>query len=69
MRSVASAPLGAPFEMSTLGAAERSLRASATPSSTQRTITGSTAAQAFHTRWSARGFVHVAPPSKDFTRK
>src|SRR3989475_11755875 len=41
MRSVASAPVGAPFAMSTLGAGARSLRAPATPSITGRPRAGS----------------------------
>src|SRR3954453_11654706 len=43
MRSVASAPVGAPLAMSTLGAGARSLRAPATPSMTGRPCTGSIA--------------------------
>jgi hypothetical protein len=41
IRFVASPPVGAPLAMSTDGAGERSLRAPATPSSTQRPIDGS----------------------------
>src|SRR3954469_20915163 len=43
IRSVASAPVGAPLAMSTLGAGARSLRAPATPSITGRPCTRSTA--------------------------
>src|SRR5919206_435254 len=43
MRSVASAPVGAPLAMSTLGAGARSLRAPAMPSITGRPCTGSKA--------------------------
>src|SRR5918912_2655180 len=39
---VAPAPVGAPFAISMLGAAERSVRAPANPSITQRPYTGST---------------------------
>src|SRR5437870_12029496 len=41
MRSVASAPVGAPLAMSTLGAGARSLRAPAIPSISGRPWTGS----------------------------
>ena len=41
MRFVASAPVGAPFAMSTLGAGARSLRAPAMPSIVGRPSTGS----------------------------
>src|SRR5207247_8642141 len=41
IRFVASAPVGAPLAMSTLGAGARSLRAPATPSITGRPRTGS----------------------------
>src|SRR3954451_24528170 len=41
IRLVASAPVGAPLAMSTLGAGARSLRAPATPSMTGRPCTGS----------------------------
>ena len=69
--SVAPAPVGAPLAIDTLGDADRSLRAPARPSSTQRvevpsklcTKHGST------TLNNAIGFVQVAPPSRDFTRK
>src|SRR5919109_976269 len=62
IRSVASAPLGAPLAMSTLGAIARSLRAPATPSITGRPWTGSNAPGWVTGPATGRNFDHVLPP-------
>ena len=69
MKFVASSPVGAPLAMSTLGAAARSFRAPATPSSTHRPMTGSTTKHGSVTLRSACGRVQLRPPSVDFTMK
>src|SRR3954454_22734321 len=65
IRSVASAPVGAPLAMSTLGAGARSLRAPATPSITGRPCTGSIAPGWFTGPATGCGFDQRAPPSVD----
>src|SRR5918911_1661807 len=62
IRLVASAPVGAPLAMSTLGAGVRSLRAPATPSITGRPCTGSNAPGWLTGPDTARGRLHVDPP-------
>src|SRR5437764_14595558 len=66
IRSVASAPVGAPFAMSTLGAGARSLRAPAIPSITGRPCTGSSVPGWLTGPATARGLDHVWPPFVDF---
>src|SRR5207253_3940951 len=66
IRSVASAPVGAPFAMSTLGAGARSLRAPAMPSITGRWRTGSRTPGCVTGPATGVGFDHLAPPSVDF---
>src|SRR6478609_1593911 len=65
MRLVASAPVGAPLAMSTLGAGARSLRAPATPSMTGRPWTGSFAPGWCTGPTTARGVDQVDPPLVD----
>src|SRR3954447_14208963 len=65
MRFVAPAPLGAPLAMSTDGTGERSLRAPATPSRTQRRIDGSRYPQVSNAPNSVRGRDQRAPPSSE----
>src|SRR4051794_38431479 len=62
IRFVASAPVGAPLAMSTLGAGARSLRAPATPSMTGRPCTGSNAPGWFTGPATGCGFENVRPP-------
>src|SRR5438445_225593 len=66
MRFVASAPVGAPFAMSTLGAGARSLRAPATPSIVGRPCAGSNSPGWLTGPDTARGVVQVLPPLKDW---
>src|SRR3954451_5800872 len=63
MRSVASAPVGAPLAMSTLGAGAKSLRATATPSMTAEPWTGSNTPGCDTGPATARGLDQVDPPS------
>jgi hypothetical protein len=63
IRSVASAPVGAPLAMSTLGAGARSLRAPATPSITGRPCTGSNAPGWLTGPATVCGLDQLAPPS------
>src|SRR4051794_21463762 len=65
MRSVASAPVGAPLAMSTLGPGARSLRAPATPSITGRPCTGSSAPGCWTGPATGRGLDQVLPPLGD----
>src|SRR5579859_4286263 len=65
MRSVASAPVGAPLAMSTLGAGARSLRAPAMPSMTGRPSTGSITPGWVTGPETGTGTVQVAPPSDE----
>src|SRR3954463_4074487 len=58
IRSVASAPVGAPLAMSTLGAGARSLRAPATPSMTGRPCTSATKAGS----WTGQAAARRRPP-------
>src|SRR5918911_5115699 len=62
---VASRPVGAPFAMSTLGAAERSIRAPAYPSITQRPSIGSTKKHGSTIETTSCSFVQCLPPSND----
>src|SRR4051795_4197995 len=62
IRFVASAPVGAPLAMSTLGAGARSLRAPATPSMTGRPCTGSKAPGWVTGPATGCGLDHVEPP-------
>src|SRR3954447_18851367 len=62
IRFVASAPVGAPFAMSTLGAGARSLRAPATPSITGRPCTGSSVPGCVTGPTTGRACVQVLPP-------
>src|SRR5919198_3524862 len=62
---VASAPVGAPLAMSTLGAAARSVRAPVNPSITHRPDSGSMKKQGSVIRNSVRGLVQWTPPSND----
>ena len=64
---VASIPVGAPFAMSTLGMAARSLRAPAFPSSMQRPLSASTRKHMSFIVTTSRGDVQVCPPSNDRT--
>src|SRR5215470_16331083 len=66
MRFVASAPVGAPFAMSTLGAGARSLRAPATPSMTGRPRTGSNVPGWVTGPATGVTFDQLVPPSVDF---
>src|SRR3954463_1591338 len=65
IRFVASAPPGAPFAMSTLGARARSLRAPATPSITGRPRTGSTVPGCVTGPATGVAFDQLLPPSVD----
>src|SRR5215472_14409962 len=65
MRFVASAPVGAPLAMSTLGAGARSLRAPATPSMTGRPWTGSSVPGCVTGPTTGRGVDHELPPSDE----
>src|SRR5207302_10092695 len=65
MRFVASAPVGAPLAMSTLGAGARSLRAPATPSITGRPCTGSSTPGWVTGPTTGRGLDHDLPPLFD----
>src|SRR5439155_25520513 len=62
MRLVASAPVGAPLAISTLGPGARSLRAPAMPSMVGRPSTGSTIPGCVTGPATGVGFDHVAPP-------
>src|SRR2546423_15599809 len=62
IRSVASAPVGAPFAMSTLGAGARSLRAPATPSITGLPWTGSNMPGCCTGPATGRGWDQLDPP-------
>src|SRR6266516_3001005 len=62
---VASAPVGDPFAMLTLGEAARSFRAPAIPSSTQRPMTGSMWKHGSTTSSNGVAFVQLLPPSVD----
>src|SRR5919198_3860459 len=66
IRFVASAPVGAPLAMSTLGAGARSLRAPATPSMTGRPWTGSNAPGCWTGPATGCGLDQPDPPSVDF---
>src|SRR5438309_11977255 len=66
MRLVASAPVGAPLAMSTLGAGARSLRAPVMPSISGRPCTGSKIPGWFTGPTTGRGVLQVSPPSLDF---
>src|SRR6266516_2322799 len=63
--SVASVPLGAPFEMSTLGMADRSMRAPDRPSPTHRPLTGSTLKHGSVIGSTSRGDRQFCPPLRD----
>src|SRR5207302_9754678 len=65
IRSVASAPVGAPLAMSTLGAGARSLRAPVMPSISGRPCTGSKMPGWVTGPTTAAGVDQVAPPSDD----
>src|SRR5690348_8857062 len=65
MRSVAPAPVGAPFAMSTLGAGARSLRAPATPSITAPTSGSNTPGWVTGPETGV-AFDQLVPPSVDF---
>src|SRR6476660_5914257 len=65
IRFVASAPVGAPFAMSTLGAGARSLRAPATPSITGRPSTGSIVPGCITGPATGEPFDQLLPPSGD----
>src|SRR5690242_17862745 len=65
IRLVASAPVGAPLAMSTLGAGARSLRAPAMPSIVGRPRTGSNAPGWFTGPATATGADHEPPPLVD----
>src|SRR3954462_186227 len=65
IRFVASAPVGAPLAMSTLGAGARSLRAPATPSITGLPCTGSKTPGWSTGPATARGRLHFEPPSSE----
>src|SRR5947209_14660929 len=67
IRLVASAPVGAPLAMSTLGAGARSLRAPATPSITGRPCTGSVTPGCVTGPATGRALDQLAPPSVDWT--
>jgi len=62
---VASAPVGAPFAMSTLGAGARSLRAPAMPSITGRPSTGSNTPGCVTGPATGCGLDQVKPPSNE----
>ena len=62
MRLVASAPVGAPLAMSTLGPGARSLRAPAMPSIVGRPRTGSKIPGCVTGPATGRGADHVPPP-------
>src|SRR4051794_32154537 len=62
---VAPIPVGAPFAMSTLGAAERSVLAPAKPSMTHRPYTGSVSKHGSVICRRTCIFVHDLPPSND----
>src|SRR5205809_3655272 len=66
IRFVASAPVGAPFAMSTLGAGARSLRAPATPSITGLPSTGSNAPGWVTGPATGAARDQLDPPSVDF---
>src|SRR6476659_8743752 len=65
MRFVASVPLGAPFAMSTLGTAARSVRAPVNPSITHLPDSGSTKEHGSVIVNSVLGFDQCMPPSVD----
>src|SRR2546428_13435169 len=65
IRLVASAPVGAPLAMSTLGAGARSLRAPPTPSMTGRPRTGSKTPGWVTGPATGVGLDHVPPPLAD----
>ena len=65
MRSVASAPVGAPLAMSTLGAGARSLRAPVMPSISGRPWTGSKMPGWFTGPTTGLGVLQVSPPLED----
>src|SRR5213593_3841031 len=65
IRFVASAPVGAPLAMSTLGAGPRSSRAPPMPSSTHRPIDGSKALHRSVAGKIGRAWVQWLPPSTD----
>src|SRR5215469_16061742 len=65
---VASAPVGAPLAMSTLGMAIRSFRAPAGPSLLQRPATGSKKKQEAFICMKSTGRFQVAPPVSDVIR-
>src|SRR4051795_11781577 len=65
IRLLESAPVGAPFAMSTLGAGARSLRAPATPSITGRPSTGSNAPGCVTGPATGEAFDQLLPPSVD----
>src|SRR4029077_7598396 len=66
MRFVASAPVGAPFAMSTLGARATTLRAPATPSSVGRPSTGSKRPGCVTGPTTGFAGDQLVPPSVDF---
>src|SRR5215207_7675227 len=65
IRLVASAPVGAPLAISTLGDGPRSSRAPAMPSSTHRPIDGSKPVHRSVAGMIGRALVQCRPPSKD----
>src|SRR2546426_230921 len=65
MRSVASAPVGAPLAMSTLGAGARSLRAPVMPSISGRPWAGSRIPGWFTGPTTDLGVLQVSPPLED----
>src|SRR3954467_8069433 len=65
MRFVASAPVGAPFAMSTLGAGARSLRAPARPSIVGRPVFGSVTPGSVTGPGTGRGRDQLWPPFVD----
>src|SRR2546421_9542257 len=65
IRLVASAPVGAPFAMSTLGAGARSLRAPAIPSIVGRPSTGSGIPGCVTGPATGTAFDQLDPPSND----
>src|SRR5438552_5845517 len=67
IRSVASAPVGAPLAMSTLGAGPRSLRAPAMPSLTKLPCPGSNTPGWVTGPATGRGVDQVCPPSVEVT--
>src|SRR4029450_7149798 len=65
--SVASAPVGAPLAMSTLGMAARSVRAPALPSPLHRPVPGSLRKQGSVMATTSRGGAQEVPPLSEVT--